>query len=131
MDSARDGYLLPKPLRALSRWPRSRVLALALTLSVVLGAIDWVTGPLFSFTIFYLVPVAMVAWLLGGREAILVSLFCAAVWTAADSESWPTSAPPILDAWNAVVRVGFFLLVTWALATTRRALQLQNDLARR
>jgi high-affinity nickel-transport protein len=49
----------------------------------------------------------------------------------ADSEAWPTSFPPILDVWNAVVRLGFFLLVTWALATTRRALESQNELARR
>jgi hypothetical protein len=131
MDSARDGYLLPKPLQALARWPRTRVVALALVLAVALGVIDWVTGPLFSFTIFYLVPVAMVAWLLGRRDAVLVSLFCAVVWTAADSESWPTRFPPILDVWNAVVRLGFFLLVTWALATTRRALESQNELARR
>jgi hypothetical protein len=131
MDSVRDGYLLPKPLQALARWPRARILALALVLSVALGVIDWVTGPLFSFTIFYLVPVAMVAWLLGRREAILMSLFCAVVWTAADSESWPTRMPPILDIWNGVVRLGFFLLVTWALATTRRALESQNELARR
>jgi hypothetical protein len=131
MDSARDGYLLPKPLQALVRWPRGRVMAFALVLSVVLGMIDWVTGPLFSFTIFYLVPVAIVAWLLGRREAILMSLFCAVVWTAADSGSWPTRLPPILDVWNAVVRLGFFLLVTWALATTRRALEAQNELARR
>lgn len=131
MDSARDGYLLPKPLQALARWSHARVLAAALVLSLALGVIDWVTGPLFSFTIFYLVPVAMVAWLLGRRDAIFVSLFCAAVWTAADFESWPTRFPPILDVWNALVRLGFFLLVTWALATTRRALEAQNELARR
>lgn len=131
MDSVRDGYLLPKPLQALTRWSHARILALAVALSLALGVVDWLTGPLFSFTIFYLVPVALVAWLVDRRGAILMSLFCMAVWTAADSESWPTRLPPILDVWNAVVRLGFFLLVTWALATTRRALETQNELARR
>lgn len=131
MDSARDGYLFPKSLQALTRWPRTRIVWLAIAISAVLGVVDWITGPLFSFTIFYLVPVALVAWLVGRRTAVLMSLLCAAVWTVADSESWPTSFPPILDVWNAGVRLGFFLLVTWALATTRRALEAQNELARR
>jgi len=131
MESLKDGHLLPKPLQALARWPSTRIVVLAVVLSVALGVVDWITGPLFSFTIFYLVPVALVAWLVGRGTAVAMSLFCAAVWTIADSESWPTSLPPILDVWNAVVRLGFFLLVTWALATTRRALALQNELARR
>jgi hypothetical protein len=131
MDSARDGYLLPKPLQALAGWSPPRIVALSVVVSVALGAIDWVTGPLFSFTIFYLVPVALVAWVVGRRAAILMSLFCAAIWTVADSESWPTSFPAALDVWNAFVRLGFFLLVTWALATTKRALAAQNELARR
>jgi hypothetical protein len=131
MDSARDGYLLPKPLQALARWSPARIVALAIALSVALGVVDWITGPLFSFTIFYLVPVALVAWLVGRGAAVAISLFCAAVWTGADSESWPSSFPPILEVWNAAVRLGFFLLITWALATTRRALESQNELARR
>jgi hypothetical protein len=131
MDSARDGYLLPRPLQALARWSHARILVLSVSLSIALGVIDWITGPLFSFTIFYLIPVALVAWLVSRRAAILISLFCAAVWTVADAQAWPTSVPPILDSWNALVRLGFFFLVTWALATTRRALDSQNQLARR
>ena len=131
MDGARDGYLLPKPLQALARWSPARIVALAIGISIVLGLIDWITGPLFSFTIFYLVPVALVAWLVGRRAAVLLSLFCAVVWTIADAEPWSSKFPPLIDVWNAGVRLGFFLLVTWALATTRRALESQNKLARR
>jgi hypothetical protein len=122
-----DGYLLPRPLQALERWPRSRIVIVAVLLSIALGVVDWLTGPEFSFTIFYLVPVALIAWLIDLRGAVWISLFCAAVWTAADWESVPSA----IDLWNAVVRLAFFLLVTWALATTRRALQSQNALAHR
>jgi hypothetical protein len=130
MDIARDGYLLPKPLQTMARWSHPRIVALAVVVSIVLGVVDRMTGPQFSFTIFYLVPVALVAWLVGRREAILLSLFCAVVWTAADGVPWRSSFPPALDLWNLAVRLGFFLLVTWALATTRRALESQNELAR-
>ena len=43
MDSAREGYLLPKPLQILARWSPTRIMALAVTLSIVLGVIDWIT----------------------------------------------------------------------------------------
>jgi len=131
MDSGRDGYLLPRVLQVVAGWPAPRVLAIAVFISIALGLLDWVTGPLFSFTIFYLVPVAMVAWAVGLRAAVFMSLLCAAIWTLADWEAWPAGHAQIVDIWNAVVRVGFFLLVTWALATTRRALAAQNELARR
>jgi hypothetical protein len=131
MDSARDGYLLPRPLQLLARWSRARILTAAVTLSVLLGVIDRITGPQFSFTIFYLVPVALVAWRVGRGAAVYLSLFCAVVWTAADGVPWRSSFPPVLDVWNLSVRLGFFLLVTWALATTARALESQNKLARR
>jgi sigma-B regulation protein RsbU (phosphoserine phosphatase) len=131
MDGVRDGYFLPKSLQTLARWSPARIVALSVVVSIFLGIIDWVTGPLFSFTIFYLVPVALVAWLVGRRAAVFLSLFCAVVWTVADAEPWHSSFPPVLDLWNAAVRLGFFLLVTWALATTRRALESQNRLARR
>ena len=131
MDSARDGYLLPKPLQTLAKWSPTQIVALAVVVAIILGVIDWITGPLVSFTIFYMVPVALVAWLVGRRAAVLLSLFCAVVWTVADAEPWPSSLPPVLDLWNLSVRLGFFLLLTWALATTRRALESQNTLARR
>ena len=131
MDSTREGYLLPKPLQVLARWSPTRIMALAVALSIVLGVIDRITGPLFSFTIFYLVPVALVAWMIGPRAPVLLSLFCVIVWTIADAQPWPSSFAPVIDLWNAAVRLGFFLLVTWALATTRRALESQNKLARR
>jgi hypothetical protein len=88
MDGVRDGYFLPKSLQTLARWSPARIVALSVVVSIFLGIIDWVTGPLFSFTIFYLVPVALVAWLVGRRAAVFLSLFCAVVWTVADAEPW-------------------------------------------
>jgi hypothetical protein len=74
MDSARDGYLLPKPLQVLAGWSPGRIVALSVVLSIALGAIDWITGPLFSFRIFYLVPLA-------ARDRVVL-------YTDGVSESW-------------------------------------------
>src|SRR5262245_25114908 len=109
---------------------KARYLALALALTIALGLVDWLTGPFFSFTVFYLFPVALAAWYVGRREAIAISLLCAVIWTAADLESFRTQLPLPLDLWNAAVRLVFFFLVAYTLTTARGALDRENALAR-
>jgi len=96
----------------------------------VLGLVDWVTGPFFSFTVFYLFPVALTAWYVGRREALVISLLCAVIWTAADLESFRTHLSLALDLWNAAVRLVFFFLVAYTLTTARGALDRENAIAR-
>jgi len=109
---------------------RAEFLALAVGLAILLGIIDWITGPDFSLTVFYLFPVALGAWYAGRREAILISLLCAVIWTAADLESFRTHLPLAMDLWNAAVRLVFFFIVSSTLATARAAQSRENALAR-
>src|SRR5262245_38284942 len=108
---------------------KSHVLLLAVGLAAFLGLVDWLTGPFFSFTVFYLFPVALAAWYAGRREAILLSLLCAAIWTVADLESFRTELPLALDLWNAAVRLGFFFLVAATLTAARAARDRENAIA--
>ena len=109
---------------------QARTLALAVGLAIILGIVDWLTGPFFSFTVFYLFPVALAAWYAGRRQAVVISLLCAVIWTAADLESFRTHLPLALDLWNAAVRLVFFFLVGYTLTTARGALDRENALAR-
>lgn len=109
---------------------KARYLALAVGLGVLLGLVDWLTGPFLSLTVFYLFPVALAAWYAGRREAIAISLLCAVIWTAADLESFRTHLPLALDLWNAAVRLVFFFIVAYTLTAARGALDRENALAR-
>jgi membrane protease YdiL (CAAX protease family) len=46
---------------------RSFLIAVAFVLTALVSAIDHVTGPEPAFSIFYLVPVSLVAWYVGRR----------------------------------------------------------------
>lgn len=110
------------------RWPAPVVHAAAGLLTAGVGALDALTGTELSFSIFYLAPVSLVAWRLGGRAGALWSLVAAAVWLLVDlrPEGYPGRA---LDYWNAGVRLGFFLVVTATLARIRSMWQTERNLA--
>lgn len=84
----------------------------------LVGALDHLSGPELSFSIFYLFPVGLVA-LYGAIEAsILFSVAGAFVWAFLDDPLIPYSHWAILY-WNAFVRFGFFVIVALTLHRLR------------
>jgi diguanylate cyclase (GGDEF)-like protein len=84
---------------------------------VLLGLIDYASGYEISFSIFYLVPITMVAWFAGFRRAFALSLLSAAVWLAADIESGHEYSHFAIPIWNSTMRLGFFLVASYSIAT--------------
>ncbi len=72
-------------------------------LVLLIGYLDFVTGPNISLTLLYLIPVVGAGWTLGQRRAIVVSLFAGAV-SLVDASFAPTSVTPGAFVWNAVSR---------------------------
>lgn len=98
----------------LDRLPKAAVVALALSLVALVGAIDRATGNEIAFSIFYLIPVSLAAWLLGGMAGVGFSFLASMTWLAADLAGGTVYTSPLIPCWNALVRLGFFL-VTCAL----------------
>ncbi len=97
--------------------PRTRILLLGFLFVASLGALDYLTGNEISFSIFYLLPVAMVAWFVGRRAAIVISVTAAAAWLLAELLRGSAYSYPAIPLWNTLVRLGFFLIVTYILST--------------
>ena len=91
------------------------VLLTSCVLMGVVGAIDYVTGPEISFSIFYLLPVSLAAWRAGLPWGCLMALASAGIWMAVDIVTGHTYSHVTIPWWNAGVRLGFFLIVTVAL----------------
>jgi hypothetical protein len=91
--------------------------------------LDLLTGPDLSFSIFYLLPILLVTWKLGWSIGILFSLISALSWLSADltEHAYRLEAAPY---WNATVRLGFFLITSYLLASLRQSLATQTALAR-
>jgi signal transduction histidine kinase len=107
---------------------RYLVLAGAVALVWVVGLADYLTGVELSFSIFYLIPVSLAAWFLGRGPGLFVSLVSAATWFANDSlfREHPYSHS-LIPYWNALARLGMFLIVTLILAQLSDALHRERQ----
>jgi signal transduction histidine kinase len=105
-----------------------RLLLLGFLSVAFLGTLDYLSGNEISFSIFYLLPVAMVTWFIGRSGGILISVVSAVSWLLAEFLAGSTHSHPAIPFWNTLVRLGFFLIVTYIVSTLRVARQNQESL---
>jgi len=95
-----------------------------------LGALDELTGREISFSIFYLAPVAVVAWARGRPAGLFLAVVAAVVWGVVDLSSGSRYSSGLIPVWNSLVRLGFFSITVWLIADTRAAHAAIRALAR-
>ena len=94
------------------------------SLLILVAFIDYITGVDFSFSIFYLVPIAVVAWYVGLRAGVLASVAGAVLWFIVDSVlGGHLYENPAAGYWNSLVRFGFFIIVAVTLSRLRGSLE--------
>jgi len=94
-----------------------------------IGVVDLVTGREISFSLFYLLPIALVAWFSGRNPGLVVSVIAGVVWFAVDSIDGPVYSRPVIGYWNGAARLGFFVLVPLLLPQLK-ALEREKAIAR-
>ena len=99
---------LPAPI---GKYSKTILTLLGLLCVLLLGFFDYLSGPEMSFSVFFLVPISVVAWFVGKKAGIVVSVCAAVSWFAAD---WMTThySHPAYTFWNATVRLIFFVIVS-------------------
>jgi signal transduction histidine kinase len=100
--------------------PQSAGLAGALTLLLVIGLLDALTGNEAGLTLFYALPIMLAVWQCGARLPLLVAFTASMVWWIADVFSAHTYPSPFVQAWNVAVRTGFFFAVSIAGTASRQ-----------
>jgi diguanylate cyclase (GGDEF)-like protein len=93
------------------------------------GIADFLTGWELAFSLFYLIPIVIVTWFSGRNLGLALSVISAIVWFTADTLSGQTYSQPIFRYWNAAVRLGFFVVVTFLLPALK-ALEGEKEVAR-
>jgi len=94
-----------------------------------IGILDFVTGYEIAFSLFYLIPISLLTWVTGRRLGIVACLAGAIVWLLADMSAGSSYSHPVVYAWNALIRLSFFLIVTLLLSELRRSVQIERELA--
>lgn len=93
---------------------------------LILGAVDYLTGPEIALSVFYVLPISLVTWVSNRRLGLGASFFSAAVWLAADLTGNHQYASPLIPYWNSIIRLSFFLIITFLLASLKNLLELAH-----
>jgi diguanylate cyclase (GGDEF)-like protein len=103
--------------------------ALAVVLVALLGLADVATGAELSSSVFYALPVGLVAWYAGRGWGLGICVLAAATWYEADALAGATYSARWIPVWNAGVRFLFFVIIASLLVRLRAALEAQRSLA--
>jgi diguanylate cyclase (GGDEF)-like protein len=107
-----------------------RRLAVSIVLLAIVAALDFVTGPEISFSVFYLAPVAVAGGLVSRRAGWAVACLSAVVWGLLDLKAGRGYSSAWIPCWNSAVRLGFFLIVSELISKTRSANARLRELSR-
>ncbi len=101
------------------------VWSLVLTITGILGVVDWQTGDELNFFAFYLLPVGLAAWHLGFGAAVILAVMSSVVWF------WANAGQPysshIFAVWNTIIRLASFLAIGWAFARLKQSLHHERE----
>jgi len=97
---------------------------------VLIGALDYLSGPEISMTLFYLLPILLVTWNKGRRRGMIISLFSAAAWFFSDFLAGLQYSQSVIYYWNVGVVFGFFVISSYLLSSLKRSLETEERLAR-
>jgi len=104
-------------------------LPLAFVLMVVVSLVDLTTGIELSFSLFYLLPIAVVAWYGDRGIAAAACSVGAIVWTTIDVLAGQHYSNTLVWVWNTGIRFGFLVIVASLLDRLRTELHRVQDLA--
>lgn len=108
--------LLKSARSFLERQPWWCILAGSVLLLVLIGYIDGITGPELNFSFFYLVPVCLVTWFIGARWGYFMAVVSTGVCLWAEHMGAAVYTDPLLQEWNTLTRLVFFVASVWILS---------------
>ena len=119
-----------RALRWLGGLPPVVQVGLATSLIAAVGVLDFLTGAEIGFSLFYVMPIAMLAWLRGRGWGIAASLLSALAWFWADRAAGQVPTNGLVPVWNALIRLSLFIIITLLLASLHRSMRREVELAR-
>jgi diguanylate cyclase (GGDEF)-like protein len=99
-------------------------------LVILLGIVDYVTGNEYSFSLFYLIPIALITWYSNPTLGVIIAILSATIWMIADIAAGQDFSHPIIHLWNTLIRFGFFAIVVYLLSELRKSQKAEQGLAR-
>jgi len=96
------------------------IVIIGLFMVILLGVLDYLTSAEYSFAIFYLIPISFVTWFTSKRYGIAFAVISSLSWLNADIQSIERYVNPTAPYWNAITRLGLFLVAVFLLNKIRK-----------
>jgi signal transduction histidine kinase/CheY-like chemotaxis protein len=116
---------MPEQSKASSNPGLDAFLAFLMIAIVVLA--DWATGVKMSFSLFYLGPIAFIAWRWGLVPGLAVALLCVAARLATDTIGGKEYPSLFVGFWNNGVRSGIMIFTAIVMSRIRSAMRLADQ----
>jgi diguanylate cyclase (GGDEF)-like protein len=93
-------------------WTKASAIPVAVGLITVIGVLDYVTSDELSFSLFYFLPISLLAWK-GRWLGLAGSIVSAVVWSVANIESGLIYSSLFVAFWNSIARFLTFAIMTF------------------
>jgi diguanylate cyclase (GGDEF)-like protein len=117
-------------MKSLARQGKAFWIIAGLIQIALLGIIDYLTGYEIALSLFYLVPLAAIAWFVGSRTGIWAAAASTLVWLIGDISAGQVYSHPFIYAWNALMRLGLFVCPILLLSALKKSLLHRQALTR-
>ncbi|MFC1593961.1 diguanylate cyclase, partial [Candidatus Omnitrophota bacterium] len=110
-----------------------RLKILLTLLSIVIVAVicffDYITGYRLGFSLFYVIPIAIVAWYVDRFAAIVICIISCIAWIVAELLARDYRLPSFVLYWNAGIRLTYFLIIASLLVLLKERLSHEKKFA--
>jgi diguanylate cyclase (GGDEF)-like protein len=116
-------------ITALEKASKGFWISVGFILLCIVAILDYLTGYELSFSLFYLIPIALFSWFISSWLGVLVSFISAGLWLIVDIFAGVEYSHPAIYFWNTLIRLAFFNL-TVLLISLGKALERERTFAR-
>jgi serine phosphatase RsbU (regulator of sigma subunit) len=116
-------------LNQISKINKTVLFVISVVILSVIGYIDYATGFEISISIFYLIPVVISSWFIDRTSGYSISFLSSIILFLADILLSHTYSQPLVPYWNALVMLGFFLIISFILSELKERIEKENKMA--
>ncbi|MDQ3002027.1 MAG: hypothetical protein M3Y08_12305 [Fibrobacterota bacterium] len=99
---------------------------LCVTLTTLLGFIDFISGWELGFFVFYFVPIFLITWGIGKKAGTFVAIYAALTWFAADALLEKHYSSWFFLFWNTAIRLVADLLMVYLVSKIKDLYEIQE-----
>jgi diguanylate cyclase (GGDEF)-like protein len=115
----------------LSKRRKSSLIGVGLSALVLVGTANYfAVGQLLEASVFFLIPVSFLTWFIGRRAGFLAAVASAAIILGTNIVSPIHASHPLVGCWNALIWLGFFLMMTLTVARLKMLYLGEKQLSR-